>query len=109
MTKRAEEAAAKAERILRVARAAWFEAIDLCSCIEMLEASNEPNVIASINNAKAGDVVDLIRKALLGRLVLGVTGALASYRVPGDFHLRVAMDLIREEIPRQVFLLKGKL
>jgi hypothetical protein len=29
MTKRAEEAAAKAKRILRVTKAAWFEAIDL--------------------------------------------------------------------------------
>jgi len=73
----------------------------------MLEASNEPDVIASINNAKAADALDLIQKALLGRLVVGVTGALAPRRDPGDFHLRVGMDLIREEVPRQTILLKG--
>jgi hypothetical protein len=107
MTKRAEKAAVKAKRILTVARAAWFEAVDLCSCIVMLEASNEPDVIASINNAKAADALVLIRKALLGRLVMGVTGALAPYRDPGDFHLRVGMDLVREEVPRQTILLRG--
>jgi hypothetical protein len=96
MTKRAEEAAVQAERILRVAKAAWFEAIDFCSCIEMLEAGNQPDIIASIQKVVgACDVVDLIRKALLGRLVIGVTGALCA--LPRLRRLSLGMDLIREE------------
>jgi hypothetical protein len=78
-------AAANAKRILTAARAAFFEAIDLRSCIEMLETSNQPDVIASIQDAKAGDAADLIRKALLGRLVIGVVAPLRLSETPAIF------------------------
>jgi len=103
----AKTAADNAKRILKVAKAAYSAAQDLCSCIELLKAGNRSDVIASLQKANAREAVDLIQKALLGRLVMGVTCALAPKRDFGDFHLRVGMGLIREEIPRQVILLRG--
>jgi hypothetical protein len=38
---------------------------------------------------------------------MGVMTALAPKRDPGDFHLRVGMDLLADETLQQVFLLKG--
>jgi hypothetical protein len=103
----AEAVAAKVERILKVAKLAFFGAIDLCSCIEILEAGNQPDVIQSIRDAKASHAADLINKALFQRLVMDVMTPLGPEREPGDVHLRVGMELIAEEAPRQTILLRG--
>jgi hypothetical protein len=102
----ATSAAIKAERIYKVAKTAFFEAIDICCCIEALEASNQPDVLWSLENAKAALAAGLIQKALFGRLLIGVMTAFDPVR-RGDFHLRVGMDLIAEEIPRMVVLQRG--
>jgi hypothetical protein len=103
----AKEAANKAERIYKVARAAFFDAIDIHSCIEMLGASNQPDVLRSLKDAKADHAADLIQKALFGRLIIEVMTAFGPKRSAGDFHLKFGMDLIREPIPREVILQKG--
>jgi AbiU2 len=102
----AAKAAAKAERILTAARAAWLEAIDLCSCIETLEAGNQPEVLSAIRDAKAHHAADLVQRAFFGRLLMEVMTAFDPVR-EGDFHLKVGMDLIAEEIPRLVVLQRG--
>jgi hypothetical protein len=103
----AKAVADKVARILKVARAAFFEAIDWRSCIEVLEAGNQLDVLRSIREAKAGHTADLIAKALFGRLLMGVMTAIGPKKDPGDFHLKVGMDLIAEELPRKVILLNG--
>jgi hypothetical protein len=90
----------------RLPNTAFFEAIDIRACIEALEASNQPDVSRSLNNARAAHAAELIQKALFGRLLMEVMTAFDPVR-PGDFHLKVGMDLIREEIPRMVVLQRG--
>ena len=102
----AKAAATKAERIYKVARIAFFEAIDIRACIEALEASNQPEVLRSLNNARAAHAADLIQKALFGRLLITVMTAFDPVK-RGDFHLKVGMDLIGEEIPRMAVLQRG--
>ena len=80
----AAKAAAKAERILTAARAAWLEAIDLCSCIETLEAGNQPEVLSAIRDAKAHHAADLVQRAFFGRLLMEVMTAFDPVR-EGDF------------------------
>ena len=97
--KEAKATAAKVERILKIARAAFFEAIDFLACIEALEAGNRPDILRSLEAARAGRAGDLLQKALFGRLLMGVMTAFDPIR-PGDFHLGVGMKLVAEEAPR---------
>jgi hypothetical protein len=106
VSKEAADAAKKLERILKVAKTAFFEAIDIRACIECLEASNEAAVLRSLNDAKAVRAADLIRQALFGRLLVEVMTAFDP-RKPGDFHLRAGMDLLVEPIPRLALLERG--
>jgi hypothetical protein len=102
MTTYSEEAkatAAKVECILKVARAAFFDAIDFLACIEALEAGNRPDILQSLEAAKAGRAADLVQKALFERLLMGVMTAFDPVR-PGDFHLGLGMKLVAEEAPR---------
>jgi hypothetical protein len=66
MTKEAEAAAADVERILKAARASFFDAIDILACIEALEAGNRPDVFRSLKAANGGRAADLIQRALFG-------------------------------------------
>ncbi len=104
MTTYSEEAkatAAKVERILKVARAAFFNAIDFLNCIEALEAGNRSEILRSLEAANAGPAADLVQKALFERLLMGVMTAFDPVR-RGDFHLGVGMKLVAEEAPRIV-------
>jgi hypothetical protein len=101
-----KKAADKVERIHKVAKIAFFEATDIRACIEALEASNQPAVSQSLQDAKAAIAADLIQKALFGRLLIGVMTAFDPPK-PGDFHLKVGMDLIAEKIPRKIVLERG--
>jgi AbiU2 len=91
--------AIKVELILKVARAAFFDAIDFLSCIELLEAGNRQEIIQSLAAAKAGRAADLVQRALFGHCLMSVMTAFDPVR-PGDFHLRVGMALVGEQIPR---------
>jgi hypothetical protein len=98
MTTYSEEAkatAAKVERILKVARVAFFNAIDFLNCIEALEAGNRSEILRSLEAANAGPAADLVQKALFERLLMGVITAFDPVR-PGDFHLGVGMKLVDE-------------
>jgi hypothetical protein len=109
MTTYSEEAkaiAAKVERILKVARAAFFDAIDFLNCIEALEAGNRSEILRSLEAANAGPAADLVQKALFERLLMGVMTAFDPVR-PGDFHLGVGMKLVAEEAPRIVLCQRG--
>jgi len=97
---------AKVERILKVAKIAFFEAIDMRACIEALEASNQSNVSRSLDDAKAALAAELIQKALFGRLLMEVMTAFDPEK-QGDFHLKVGMNLIRQDVPRKIVLQRG--
>ena len=103
----AAAAAEKAERIYKVALTSFSEAIDFRRCIEALEASNQADVLRSLEKANAAPAADLIRRALFGRLLIGVMTAFDLPVKPNDFHLRVGMDLVKEEIPRMLILQRG--
>jgi hypothetical protein len=103
----ANEAAEKAAWIYRVAEIAFFEAVDILGCIEALEASNQPDVLVSLKNAKANLAAGLVQRALFGRLLMGVMTAFGPVRSSGDLHLKVGMDLLGEQIPRMVVLQRG--
>jgi hypothetical protein len=95
----AEATAAKVELILKVAKAAFFDAINFLGCIEVLEAGNRPDILQSLETANAGLAADLVQKALFERLLMGVMTAFDPER-PGDFHLGVGMKLVAEEASR---------
>jgi hypothetical protein len=104
MTTYSEEAkatAAKVERILKVARVAFFNAIDFLNCIEALEAGNRSEILRSLEAANAGPAADLVQKALFERLLMGVMTTFDPVR-RGDFHLGVGMKLVAEKAPRIV-------
>jgi AbiU2 len=104
MTTYSEEAkatAAKVERILKVARVAFFNAIDFLNCIEALEAGNRSEILRSLEAANAGPAADLVQKALFERLLMGVMTAFDPVR-RGDFHLGVGVKLVAEKAPRIV-------
>jgi hypothetical protein len=71
----AKVAAAKVKLIYKVARIAFFEATDIRACIEALEASNQADVLRSLENANAARAAGFIQKALFGRLLIGVMTA----------------------------------
>jgi hypothetical protein len=100
MTKEAEAAAADVERILKAARASFFDAIDILACIEALEAGNRPDVFRSLKAANGGRAADLIQRALFGHCLMSVMTAFDPIR-PGDFHLGAAMKLVAKEVPRR--------
>jgi hypothetical protein len=102
MTNYSEEgkAATKVERILKVARYAFVDAIDSLGCIDVLEAGNQPDIIQSLKVANTHRAADLIQRALFGRVLMQVMTAFDLERSSGDFHLRVGMELLAEEIPR---------
>ena len=66
----AQVAAGKVERILKVACVTFWEAIDIRSCVEGLEASNRSDILQSLENANADRAAGLIQKALFGRLLM---------------------------------------
>jgi hypothetical protein len=102
MTTYSEEAkapAAKVERILKVAKFAFVDAIDFLGCIELLEEGNRQDIFQSLASAKASRAADLIQRALFGRVLMEVLTAFDPVR-PGDFHLGVGMKLVAEEAPR---------
>jgi hypothetical protein len=96
----ARKTAAKIELILKVAKAAFFDAIDFLSCIETLEAGNRREIIQSLAAAKAERTADLVQRALFGHCLMSVMTAFDPIRRRGDFHLRVAMKLVAEQTPR---------
>jgi HEPN superfamily AbiU2-like protein len=106
MTSYSEEAkvtAAKVELILKVAKAAFVDAIDFLGCIETLEAGNRPEINQSLTAAKAGRTADVIQRALFGHCLMSVMTAFDPLRPGdpvrlGDFHLRVGMTLLTEQI-----------
>jgi AbiU2 len=95
----ARETAAKVDLILKVAKAAFFDAIDFLSCIETLEAGNRQEIIQSLAAAKAGRTADLVQRALFGHCLMSVMTAFDPMR-PNDFHLGVGMSLVAEQTPR---------
>jgi hypothetical protein len=95
----AKATAAKVELILKVARAAFFDAIDFLACIETLEAGNQPEIIQPLTAAKAGRTAELIQRALFGHCLMSVMTAFDPVR-SGDFHLAVGMMLIAEQTLR---------
>jgi hypothetical protein len=99
----AEASARKVTRIYKVAKTAFFDATDMLACIEVLEAGNQPDVLRSLESEGADRAADLIQKALLMRLLMTAMTAYDPMR-PGDFHLKVGMDLIAEDIPRRFIL-----
>ena len=102
MTTYSEEAkatAAKVELILKVAKAAFVDAIDFLACIETLEAGNQREIIQSLTAAKAGRTAELIQRALFGHCLTSVMTAFDPVR-SGDFHLAVGMALVAQPIPR---------
>jgi hypothetical protein len=102
MTTYSQEAKAtadKVELILKVAKAAFVDAIDFRGCIEVLEAGNRPEIIRSLASAKAERAADLVKRALFGHCLMSVMTAFDDPR-PGDFHLRVGMALVAEPTPR---------
>jgi hypothetical protein len=102
----AEAAARKVNRIYKVARTAFFEATDMLACIELLEASNQPDVLRSLESERADLAAGLIQKALFGRLLMTAMTAFDPVQ-SGDFHLKAGMDLIAEDIPRRFILQRG--
>jgi hypothetical protein len=98
-SKEAQATAAKVELILKVAKAAFVDAIDFLACIEVLEAGNKPETTQALEATNSGRAAELIQRALFGHCLMSVITAFDRVR-DGDFHLRVGMELLAEQIPR---------
>jgi hypothetical protein len=104
MTTHSEEEKAtadKVERILLIAKAAFFNATDSLGCIEMfLEASRTQELNPLVAAANGQHTGNLVMRALLGHCLMSVMTAFDREQ-PGDLHLGVGMNLLNQ-IPREV-------
>ncbi|MBR1298537.1 hypothetical protein [Bradyrhizobium sp. AUGA SZCCT0042] len=94
--------------VREIASEAFKDAIEMLSIIETLEAGNAPDVIAAVNSAKTGAVVQYINAALWSRLLLIVTRAYAASRI-GDRHAQHAFDLLGDPVVRSAVEKTGRL
>jgi hypothetical protein len=92
--------AAKVKRIVKVATASFFDAVDFLACIEMLEAGKRHEIDRAVAAANAGRAGDLVKRALFGHCLMSVMTAFDPERDAGDFHLGVGMKLVSEPITR---------
>ena len=97
-------AVAKVERIVKVAKASFFDAVDFLACIEVLEAGNRHEIDRAVTAANAGRAADLVKRALFGHCLMSVMTAFDPERSAGDFHLGVGMKLVADPITREHLL-----
>jgi len=97
--------AAKVERLVKVAKASFFDAVDFLACIEVLEAGNRYEIDRAVTAANAERAADLVKRALFGHCLTSVMTAFDPERSAGDdFHLRVGMKLVADPITREHLL-----
>jgi hypothetical protein len=82
-----------AERVMKVAKHAFLSAIDYEGCIAILEVGNNSKVWDALNKAGADKVTKLIRVTLFFRVLMEVMREYDPPK-PGDYHLRVGIDLL---------------
>jgi AbiU2 len=89
--------------------AAWhfLEAIEIGALIEILEASNTPEVVRGIQSSNASHVRPVLVRSLFGSVLLKVVRAYAPNPRPGDRHLRVAFDLLKDSAVRDEVAARG--
>jgi len=89
-----------AQVVREIAAAAFKDAIDMLAIIEVLEAGNAPDAVASSRSNRTEQVVKCISRALWTRLVVIVTRAYATNPRPGDRHAQYAFDLLKDPAVR---------
>jgi hypothetical protein len=84
-------------RIHKVAQIAFLEAIDCGATIKILSEGNGDSIANNLEKLQADLAAGLVQKALFGRLLITVMTAFDPVR-KGDFHLRVAIELLTEPV-----------
>jgi hypothetical protein len=95
------------ERIMKAAKASFFDAVDFLACIEVLEAGKRHEIDRAVAAANAGRAGDLVKRALFGHCLMSVMTAFDPERCAGDFHLGVGMKLVAEPITRGHLLVRN--
>jgi hypothetical protein len=84
-----------AQIVREIAAAAFKDAIDILAIIEVLSAQNHEARWQQVNQAGAGRAADIIKRALLSRLVILVARAYAPTKL-GDLHAQMAFVLLKD-------------
>lgn len=91
-----------AETVRKIAELALGDALEIILLIELIKKQNEDGINEKLNAANAGQAALVFRNALIARLVTLITRAYARPR-QGDLHVRVVVDLLKDNTTRQIF------
>lgn len=91
-----------AEEVRKIANLALGDAVEITSLIELIQRQNADGINEKLNKAGAGRAAMVLRNAMIARLVTLVARAYAPAR-KGDLHVRVAIDLFKDNTTRQIF------
>ncbi len=92
----------RADEVRKIADLAFGDAVEITSLIELIRRQNADGINAEMNKAGAGRAAMVLRNAMIARLVTLVARAYAPAK-KGDLHVRVAVDIFRDNTTRQMF------
>jgi hypothetical protein len=92
-----------AEAIRKIAGLALSDASEITLLIGLIRGLNTESVTKKLNEAGAGSVAEVIRNALMARLVLLIARAYAQPPWQHDPHLQKAACLLKDNPTRQIF------
>jgi len=91
-----------ADTVRKVAGQALSDAVEITILTELIKKQNSDGINDELNKAEAGRAAGVLRNALIARLVTIVARAYAPAK-QGDLHVRVAKDLLKDNVTRQIF------
>jgi AbiU2 len=92
------------ETVRKIAEKALDDAVEITMLISLIEGQNASGINKQLNEAGVPvRAAMVLRNALFARLVILIARAYAEPKT-GDLHLRVAADLLKENVTRQIFV-----
>jgi hypothetical protein len=78
------------------------DAVEITLLIALIEGQNTDGINSQLDKAGASRAAVVLRNSLIARLVMLVARAYSNPK-HGDLHLRVAEDLLKDNVTRQIF------
>lgn len=92
----------QADIVRKVGSLALSDAVEITILIDLIKKQNADGINAALNKAGAGRAGAVLHNSMIARLVTIVARAYAP-RKEGDSHVRVAKDLLKHNVTRQIF------
>lgn len=91
-----------AETVRKIGDLALSDAVEITVLIELIRKQNADRINNELNKAGAGRAAIVLRNSMIARLVTIVARAYAPAK-HGDLHVRIAKDLLKDNVTRQIF------